>query len=610
MSLSQADIRKAADNLALPLVATSLVDSIAGGAPHNTYTCYLDGVASISLPSAQVGARYSFLRKNKTWPLRVQPIGADIIADAEVDAYLELTAAETYVTVSCNVAGFWLLQAHEGETRFEIGAGRTYYMATTGSDSNPGTSSLPRLTMKSAAKLLAPGDKLIVKDGTYAAASNDFTNDITDGAMPRGKKGRWITVQAENRGAAIFTSSVKFIVAEAEEPVEHFLKLDGFIFNKEEAKRFNVSRLKAMNCGFRGAALTGNSTTVNVGGGNFENIGAENVLFEDCWAWGPGGRYRFMAFNSRKVIFRRCVARWDQGWNGANFNSSDFVIYDSRQCRVQNCISIDSLRPSTNPENYLAAFRVEANYSSVVDVTFSGCIGVNNQSSMFNTNGLSKSSIGSPAIDAQRMQRGVGITVEHCAGALIGSTDSPNGFESYRGLDVTFLNCTIAHLKQNGVAFLGDSNVRNSAATRFINPLTILNGTGSANSGGVVTNALTYATLALAKTNGGWYLPSPKYFTATPPADTIYWSWAGAHILFRIGRSGTLFDDPEMDAYGDGTSAGNSLWPFPNEALIKTTMSAAGGFGDVNRDWTAGASTLTQYIWGILGNAGPPADLN
>ena len=569
-------------------------------------------MASISLPSAQVGARYSFLRKNKTWPLRVEPIGQDIIADAEVGAYLELTAAETFVTVSCNEDGFWSLQAHEGETRFEIGLGRTYYMATTGSDSNPGTSLLPRLTLKSAAKLLAPGDKLIVKDGTYTGFANDFTSDIASGAMPRGKKGRWITVQAENRGAAIFTSSVSFYDGDAE-PDEHFLKLDGLIFNKEEIKRFNVSRLKAMNCGFRGGDTTGNAGHVSVGGGSHEFIGAENVLFEDCWAWGPGGRYKFLAYNSRKVIFRRCVARWDQGWNDVanlGYNSADFMIYDCRQSRVQNCISIDSMRPSSNPQNYGATFRIETNYNTTADVTFSGCIAVNNQAAMFNINGLTLSSIGSPAISAQRMQHGSGILVEHCAGALIGSTDNPHGFESYRGLDVTFLNCTIAHLKQNGVAFLGGSNVRSGVATRFINPLTILNGTGSANSGGVVTNALTYATLALGKAAGGWYLPSPKYSTATPPEDAIYGSWAGAHILFRIGHTGTLFDDPGMDAHGDGTSAGNSLWPFPNEALIKTTMSAAGGFGDTDRDWTAGASTLTQYIWGILGNAGPPANLN
>jgi hypothetical protein len=47
----------------------------------------------------------------------------------------------------------------------------TYYVATNGSDSNPGTSGLPFLTIQKAANVVNPGDTVIVRDGTYQASS-------------------------------------------------------------------------------------------------------------------------------------------------------------------------------------------------------------------------------------------------------------------------------------------------------------------------------------------------------------------------------------------------------------------------------------------------------
>jgi len=43
----------------------------------------------------------------------------------------------------------------------------TYYVASTGADSNPGTSSAPWATIQHAANLVAPGDTVHVASGTY-----------------------------------------------------------------------------------------------------------------------------------------------------------------------------------------------------------------------------------------------------------------------------------------------------------------------------------------------------------------------------------------------------------------------------------------------------------
>lgn len=53
-------------------------------------------------------------------------------------------------------------------------AGRTYYVATTGSDANLGTEALPFRTLAHSVAVLEPGDTLFVRAGTYAEAIHDI----------------------------------------------------------------------------------------------------------------------------------------------------------------------------------------------------------------------------------------------------------------------------------------------------------------------------------------------------------------------------------------------------------------------------------------------------
>lgn len=79
----------------------------------------------------------------------------------------------------------------------------TYYVATTGSDSNPGTSSAPfRHLSKAALTATQPGDTVIVADGTY-----DNEGVVSPGYVMTlyysGTAGNPITFKAQNRGKAI-----------------------------------------------------------------------------------------------------------------------------------------------------------------------------------------------------------------------------------------------------------------------------------------------------------------------------------------------------------------------------------------------------------------------
>jgi hypothetical protein len=50
---------------------------------------------------------------------------------------------------------------------FPQGKGNTYYVATSGNDSNPGTETLPWRTIQKAANIVSTGDTVYIKAGTY-----------------------------------------------------------------------------------------------------------------------------------------------------------------------------------------------------------------------------------------------------------------------------------------------------------------------------------------------------------------------------------------------------------------------------------------------------------
>ena len=72
----------------------------------------------------------------------------------------------------------------------------------------------------------------------------------------------------------------------------------------------------------------------------------------------------------------------------------------------------------------------------------------------------------------------------------------------------------------------------------------------------------------------------------------------GADIKNIVGASGSLWGDTGYNA-----DTGVPMWPFPNEALIRSKMAAYNGYS-INgaRGFCAGTTTLTQYIWQYLGN--------
>ena len=85
----------------------------------------------------------------------------------------------------------------------------TYYVATAGSDSNPGTLAAPFLTLQQGVNRAAAGDTVIVRDGTYGHVNSVTGGDSSGNEYApvvlynSGTTGAWITIKAEHKGAAV-----------------------------------------------------------------------------------------------------------------------------------------------------------------------------------------------------------------------------------------------------------------------------------------------------------------------------------------------------------------------------------------------------------------------
>jgi hypothetical protein len=84
---------------------------------------------------------------------------------------------------------------------------KTYYVSTTGNDSNPGTQASPFLHVSKGVGQAVAGNTVIVEDGTYGnegKVSPNYVVSFTHSGTP----GNPITIQAQNRGGAILNGGL------------------------------------------------------------------------------------------------------------------------------------------------------------------------------------------------------------------------------------------------------------------------------------------------------------------------------------------------------------------------------------------------------------------
>ncbi len=441
----------------------------------------------------------------------------------------------------------------------------TYYVdAGAANDLGDGSLLQPKRYLHSAMQLLSAqgGDTLIVAPGSYAGPENRI-----DG-VGAGSAAGWNTVRAASPGSVTVGASLALPLA------NHYLAFEDLRFDSAETKSVTGRYVKFRRCSFRGGPATGNTVNLAIGT-NDATPGAQYILVEDAYSYGPGGRYNILVYNADRIVLRRVVARHEDGWSDTQGNpQANVSLYNSSNVLTQNLLLLDS-----RPGGYFEAalYHPSNGVAPSSNIRNQGAIIVN---------------IGSNGVGWDGPTAAVGGLLEN---SVIWNTDylaSSNG-SAHAGI---IRNVTAGKAAQAGINDWrggGNYSVRQSLLWQ-VNGSNLsamqsqdLDCYAPACGGALNLNPATAGLRYLPRLEAGSMLAS-----AGSGGVPI-----GATVLQRLGAPGTLYGDPGYDQ-----PTAEPLWPWPNEAAIQSALCGQSG---ITSGFCA-SSSLTTYIWEMLGNPIPP----
>lgn len=480
----------------------------------------------------------------------------------------------------------------------------TYYVAIDGDDSWEGSSERPWATFAHAFSQIQPGSTLIIKDGEY---HQDLRSYYGNG-FPPGTPHAFTTIRAENDWKVKVYGELRVAPAST-----GYFIIRGIHFMNSHAGIY-CHHAKLIRCSFRGTTCEGNTTVISAG------TGSRYVLLEECFAYGCG-RYKFMAYGDQnttteKIIFRRCVSRHDYhqpdpGWGR---QSATYTSYDAHDFVMQNSISIDSghddpslygrlyggvwfenkeTTPSDNSGRIQGSIFLNLGGLAAIHDPKNNGVRVIENSVIWNSKGGYVGSVisGTPTLSLNHMTIGsIWGVFQDMSYAWGTGAVAADGFDG--GPMIT--NSILTACNSYGIAnYMGsDYNIYHANSANF------------GNSWGV--------TPPTAGPNDRFSDPGLKYLPRIEADSPLVGAASdgtniGANIIYRRGKSGTLYGEPGWDELTD-----EPLWPFPNENVIKETMAQWDGENDARRGFCAegtglygGPITLTSYIWEYLGSPCP-----
>lgn len=473
--------------------------------------------------------------------------------------------------------------------------------------------------LQSAMAAMNGGDRLIIRNGKYTGPLN-----VIDRANkpPNGNSNNYTIVTAENPGYVFFDG----------EDARNMFYLNGVSYVQFEGIKWGNARFddgKALvNIGYGSHHIKmyrcGGFNGRNGHGGDIFAVGTcSDVLLEECYAYGNGRYYFYAAKDGKKIIFRRCVGRADSHllYDG----HSCFTVYDATQVELQNCIAIDADNDQScysnatgNPNQPRGYFiRNTGQGYDMNDVYIQGCIALNIEKGTLMI--ASSNPVGLVHFDNCVFWKGLegvrprcdNVSFNNCVvGNVSGSTSSSNGFYMETG-DEPVMNSIIYGIQNN-------YGIRSNNTYSLCNYNCLYNNSSNFNANCVPgTHSLcTEKSNEINPLTGspGNGIPSLKYLCRIENNSDLDGAAfdggdIGATILNRIGVSGSLYGEP-----GYNIVTNESLWPFPYEDRIRYDMRSYSENG-INgaRGFCADNQTLTNYIWGYLGNKPPdlyPPQLN
>ncbi|MBL0125040.1 MAG: hypothetical protein IPP88_20800 [Betaproteobacteria bacterium] len=212
-----------------------------------------------------------------------------------------------------------------------------YVDSMAANDTGKGTKASPKKFLISGLAMMSTsgGDTVTLAAGSYSAVGDAITRIVQ---LPNGKPGAYNVIKAAVDGSVTLTREFSLPLTSG------YLQFEGLKWDSAYTKAVAGHHLRFLRCAFKGGPAIGNVATLVIGT-NDQTPGAQHILFEDSWVYGPGGRYKILVYNAEFVVLRRVVARHDAGWTYDGRNpQGGITIYNAKDVYLQNSLVIDSDR--------------------------------------------------------------------------------------------------------------------------------------------------------------------------------------------------------------------------------------------------------------------------
>jgi formylglycine-generating enzyme len=472
------------------------------------------------------------------------------------------------------------------------------------SSSNGNSKASGYKTLHQALAVMSSGDEVVIVNGDWRKTSDMFID--SEHKPPDGTLAKFSIVRAEKDWG------VKLPYIHIETPKDNpqgYLEFRGIVFDNKfiglgrNHVCYHMHHTKFVRCGFLAHGLKRNSHTCGFGSTDEERTINRYNLMEECIAWGSG-RYIFYCKYGKYNIFRRCVARRDYNRAPQMFNyrayACDYTVY-------QNCISIDSDRIA----NYAKPLNAESGGFWISDQNggtgniVDGCMSIKDIQIGYCLAGSDRRLGSATARNciALDMTYKLPKLNTYCAFVLLQNENAK--VSNFTGIGAKLKGQDGIYCKKSGKKYIENcivSNVNDQGVG--INPssdsVTITNvvyfnvGGGKYGKNSIRLNPFKNGLLYPVR------IEVDSKLAKLGKKGTV----CGATVLNKIGISGSLHGDP-----GWNQVTNEALWPFPNEKKIKELMretveGVSGIYG-----FCEDGQTLTNYIWGYLGNTVPPFNL-
>lgn len=544
-----------------------------------------------------------------------------------------LTASESFhITIKCSNAGgdgYVVFIAHVGKTTNDviyIGPGKVITNWKAAYDSG-----------------LVAGMTIVFSDGDWTGPENEIGRTVGQQNQypPSGTPTAYTCVMGTTPTKTKYTSSlckIKFDLWAAGVNEKSYITFSGFHFETGSAMALvgdssdklntRVSHIKVLNCGGDG------EDNVVI----YARI-ADYILYEGCYSYG-GGRYKLQFNEATNSIMRRCIARYDRSDNSVDEKpKGSFVPYNTMYFRLDNCLALDDLEAWRASGYIVAAFGTPVTFTSVTETGAYGviesCMQVNSEQRVtqfdYQSGGISDVQVRNlVSYDVRpdqfyaynwgygKFDRCTFAKVECRYDSTYGMINT-GGYNNFGGIqdsiihDIQFAaggqylvrNVSVGSIDMD---YGGDVYRTADKVGILNNNLTEFGGTRLVNSG----------TLALGTTAVD-IVPDFKYLTRLEDSSTLS-ETKGAVVMTLHGRSGTFYGEPGFDV-----DTKLPMWPYPNEEMFRQVMNAYTYTGptflgsdylnrttgpvatiDGTRGCAAAGGSITDYIWGYLGNTVPP----